>query len=63
LNITEPLWSVLESRVKNGFPPPSLKQLENILQEEWYKILLEAVKNLYKSIPKRTGAVLKGKGG
>jgi hypothetical protein len=37
LNITEPLWSVLETRVKNRFPPPtSLKQLKNVLQEEWY---------------------------
>jgi transposase len=42
LNTTEPLWSVLETRVKNRFPPPtSLKQLENVLQEEWHKILLE----------------------
>ena len=32
LNITEPLQSVLESRVKSRFPPPSsLKQLEDIL--------------------------------
>jgi hypothetical protein len=23
LNITEPLWSVLETRVRNRFPPPS----------------------------------------
>jgi hypothetical protein len=38
LNITEPLWSVLETRVRNRFPPPtSLKQFEDVLQEEWYK--------------------------
>jgi hypothetical protein len=44
LNIIEPLWSVLEARVRNRFPPPtSLKQLEDVLQEEWYKILLEIV--------------------
>jgi hypothetical protein len=50
--------------VKNRFPPPtSLKQLENVLQEDWYKILIEAVKNLYESIPRRTAAVLKAKGG
>jgi hypothetical protein len=30
LNITEPHWLVLESRVRNRFPPPtSLKQLED----------------------------------
>jgi hypothetical protein len=55
LNITEPLWSVLETRVRNRFPPPtSLKQLEDVLQEEWDKIPLETVQNLYESIPRRT---------
>jgi hypothetical protein len=39
LNITELLWSVLETRMMNIFPPPlSLKQLEDVLQAEWYKI-------------------------
>jgi hypothetical protein len=47
LNITEPLWSVLETTVSNGFPAQtSLKQLEDVLQEEWYKIQLETVQNL-----------------
>jgi hypothetical protein len=33
--------------VRNRFPPPtSPKQLEDVLQEEWYKITLEAVENL-----------------
>jgi hypothetical protein len=46
-NITESLWSVLETRARKRFPPPtSLKQLENVLQEEWYKIQLETVQNL-----------------
>jgi hypothetical protein len=41
LNITERLLSVLETRVGNRFPPPtSLKQLEDVLQEEWHTILL-----------------------
>jgi hypothetical protein len=61
LNINEQLWSVLETRVRNRFPPPtSLKKLEDV-QEEWYKILLETVQNLYDPIP-RTVAVLKAKG-
>jgi hypothetical protein len=64
LNITEPLWSVLETTLRNIFPPPtSLKQLEDVLQQEWYKIPLESVKNLYESIPRRIAAVLKAKGG
>jgi hypothetical protein len=50
--------------VRNRFPPPtSLKQFEDVLQEEWYKIPLQTVQNLYESIPKRTAAVLKAKGG
>jgi hypothetical protein len=35
LNIIEPLWSVLETRVRNRFLPPiSIKQLEDVIQEE-----------------------------
>jgi hypothetical protein len=50
--------------VKNRFPPPtSLQQLEDVLQEEWYKIMLETVQNLYKSVPRWTAAVLKAKVG
>jgi hypothetical protein len=64
LNITEPLWSVLKTRVRNRFPPPtSLKQLEDVLQDEWYEIPLETVQNLYESIPRRTAVVLKMKCG
>jgi hypothetical protein len=45
LNITEALWSVLETRVRNRYPPPtSLKQLEDVLQEKWYKIPLKTTK-------------------
>jgi hypothetical protein len=59
-----PLWSVLGAGVRNRFPPPtSLQQLGDFLQEEWYKIPLEAVQNLYVSIPRRTAAVLKAKVG
>jgi hypothetical protein len=47
LNIIGPFWSVLEIRVRNRFPPPtSLKQLEDVLQKEWYEILLVSVQNL-----------------
>jgi hypothetical protein len=50
--------------VRNRFPPStSLKQLEDVLQEEWYKIPLETIQNLYEPIPKRIVAVLKGKVG
>jgi hypothetical protein len=47
LNISESFWSVLQTRMRDRFPPPtSLKQLEDVLQEEWYKIPLEIVQNL-----------------
>jgi hypothetical protein len=36
LNITEPLWSVLEPRLRIRFPPPTfLTQVEDVLREEW----------------------------
>jgi hypothetical protein len=63
LNYIEPLV-VLKARVRNRFPPPaSLKQLEDAIQEEWYKILLETVQNLYESVPRRITGVLKAEGG
>jgi hypothetical protein len=50
--------------VRNTFPPPtSLKQLADVFQEEWYKIPLETVQNLYESIPRRISAVLKAEYG
>jgi hypothetical protein len=34
LNITEPLWSVLETTVRNTFPPStSVKQIGDVLQK------------------------------
>jgi len=36
LNIVKPLWSVLESRLRiRFFPPTPLKQLDDVLHEEW----------------------------
>jgi hypothetical protein len=52
----------LETIVRYRFPLPSLKQPEDVFQEEWYRISLETVQNLYEYIP-RTAAVLKAKGG
>jgi hypothetical protein len=64
LNIIDAFCSGLETTARNRFSSPiSLKQPEHVLQEEWYKILLETVQNLYKSIPRRTVAVLKAEVG
>jgi hypothetical protein len=50
--------------MRNRVPPPkSLKQLEDVLREEWYKIPLDTVHNLYEPISRRIVAVLKAKGG
>jgi hypothetical protein len=60
LNMMEPLRSVLETRLRNRFPPPTaLNQLEDVLQEEMYKIPLETVQNLFESILRWISAVLK----
>ena len=59
LNIIEPLWSVLESRERNRFPPSSLKQLE----EKWYSIPVETIQNLHESVQRRIQAVLQANGG
>jgi hypothetical protein len=48
--------------VRNRFPPPTcVKQLEDVLQEEWHKIPPETVQNLYESIPRWIAAVLNTK--
>jgi hypothetical protein len=59
----ETLWSVLKTKAGHRSPTTTaLKQLEDVLEEEWYKIPLGTVQNLYESIP-RIAAVLKAKGG
>jgi hypothetical protein len=62
-NIIEPLWSVLETRVRYGFPrPTSVKQLEDILQEELYRIPLETVNKFYVPVSRCFAAAWKAKG-
>jgi hypothetical protein len=47
-NIAKPLWSVLETRLRNRFPSSTTpKQFEDVLQEEWYKIPPETLRRLY----------------
>jgi hypothetical protein len=64
LNVIKPLWSVLESRLRSRFPPPSsFKQLEDVPHEEWHNIHLETIQNYCDSIPRRIQAVLLANGG
>ena len=63
-DILKPLWSVSESRVRSRFPPPpSLKQLEDVLNEVLCNIPLQTVHNLYLSITRRIQIVLQANGG
>lgn len=63
LNIIEPLWSTLERKVRDRYPPPSsLPELATVLQEEWYQIPLKTIQDLYLSIPRRLQAVLNANG-
>ncbi|EFN90115.1 Transposable element Tcb1 transposase, partial [Harpegnathos saltator] len=63
LNIIKPLWRVLEQRVRSTFPPPSLRQLAEMLVEECDNIPLDTIRMLYESIPRRITAALKANGG
>ena len=56
-------WSVVESVVRSRFPPPSLKQLRDVLHEEWYSVPLETLQNLHESIPRRIQTVLQANSG
>jgi hypothetical protein len=48
-----------ESRERSRLSSPfSLKQLEDVLREDWYNILLGTIYNLYESILRRIRAAL-----
>ena len=47
---------------RSRFPlPSSLKKLKGVLAEEWDKIFLKTIHNLYESIPWRIEAVIAAK--
>ena len=57
LNIIEHLWCVLERQLRKRYPPPScLKELEQVLLENWLKIPLDEVRKLYDPIRTRIEA-------
>jgi hypothetical protein len=64
LNIIEPLRSVLESTVIGRLPPrSSVKQPEDVLDEQRHSVALETVRNLCESVASSTQAVLQTNGG
>jgi hypothetical protein len=45
--------------MRKRFPPAtSLKEIDKVLQEEWHKISLETIRNLYESIPRSVAVLL-----
>jgi hypothetical protein len=46
LNIIESMWSVLERRVRSRFPSSPVKQLDDVVHEDWYSIPLQTIEYL-----------------
>jgi transposase len=64
LNPIENLWRHLKEKVTKRRPRPSnIPALTVALQEEWAKIPCKRVRKLIASMPNRTAAVIKAKGG
>jgi hypothetical protein len=63
LNIIETLVSFGDQSEEQIPTSNTLMQLEDVCQEEWCKIPLQIVQNLYESIPRRIADVLKAEGG
>ncbi|KAI8819531.1 uncharacterized protein EV422DRAFT_484804, partial [Fimicolochytrium jonesii] len=64
LNIIERLWWILETKLRQRNPLPTGKpSLAAALKEEWAKIPLEMVRNLYRQCERRTHAVWESGGG
>lgn len=62
-NIAENVWHYLDLRVRSG--GRSLRTADDLwraLEEEWYKIPIKMIHNLYDSIPRRVQALKKAKG-
>ena len=63
MNITDPLCSTLEWKVRSRYPPLTLlSELATVLQEERYIIPLANIQELYLSILRRLQAVLNANG-
>lgn len=63
MNIIEHGWEALDRQLRTRDPlPQNLDELWEALQEEWAKLDLEVVRNLYLSMPRRVAALLEAKG-
>ncbi len=62
LNPTEHLWGILKRQVEHH-SPSSIQSLKGDILEEWKKIDLAKCHQLFHSMPRRLGAVIKNHGG
>ena len=64
MNIIEHVWDYLERRVrKREIQPRNTDELWLILKEEWYKLPIKLLKNLYNSMPRQIQTLKHAKGG
>lgn len=63
LSPIEPLWDVLERRIRARNPhPKSLSELRTALKEEWHNIPESVYRDLVESMPRRVATVIASKG-
>lgn len=63
MNIIEHAWDYVDRRLRNrGVLPTNEDQLWEILKEEWEKLDIEFIHNLYRSLPSRVAALHKAHG-
>lgn len=61
LNIIESIWAELKKKVRERMPK-NLDELWSFCEEEWQKIPLKKIKDLFSSLPRRIEAVIKANG-
>ncbi len=61
LNLIENLWAYMDRKV-HARRARTLEGLKKIIKDEWAKISLEVIKNLYHSYPKRLQQIIDRKG-
>ena len=62
LNLIENLWKQMNDAVKS-IHATTINGLKRIIKDEWEKISLENIRNLYKSYPSRLKQIVERKGG
>lgn len=64
MNLIEHAWDQVDCQLRARFSLPSnLKQLWEVLQEEWAKLDIDYIQKLYESMLRRVAAVIETRGG